>query len=272
MITTAAALVALVSAPTSPVQSQGSQFVSKMLKYYAGAQSMTGTITYTATDGAGKAQLITYLQYEKPSKLSIKQVKSGSNPMTWLLASDGKNFTYPSPEHLISSEPGSAIGKPGTKRRQLVEPVYQIIPNEFITDAKGNKVQKKGNLDIRQIYAVGAPSIADRSAPLDIAIGRVEDLQHVNLQWMTVEYSGRKSHNGVEVHVVTGGWRNYGNMAVRDPKFPPGHYQMLIADDGKLLQYSVRQLMQGNAVLQETWDVDLTVNGQTDPSAFKLGG
>src|SRR4051812_37388578 len=103
MITTlAVSLVLLGNAPARPhPQTPASQLVSKMLRYYADAQSMTGTITYTATDGGGKVQMVTYLQYEKPSKLFIKQVKGGSQPMQWLVTSDGKLFSYDSPEYLL---------------------------------------------------------------------------------------------------------------------------------------------------------------------------
>src|SRR4051812_2027201 len=113
MLTTLAVTLALCAPGPKPQANAASQLVSKMLKYYSGAQSITGTITYTASDGAGSAQLITVLQYEKPSKLYIKQYKGGPHQMMWLVTSDGKYFSYNAPDNL-----------PGSNER-LVETVMQ---------------------------------------------------------------------------------------------------------------------------------------------------
>jgi hypothetical protein len=259
MLTTLALAIAFVQ-PAYPQGNAASQVVSKMLAYYSSSQTLTGTILYTATDGQGKAQLQTTIQYEKPSKLYIRQVKGGNNPQQWLVTSDGKFFSYDAPGHLLGVKQGSGLvtGQEGSRTTRLVERVNQI----------------DGVLDVGRIYAVAAyGSLGDRSMPLDVAIGRKEDLSHDVLMWMTVESGGKVELNGVQANLIKGKWRPYGDMKANEG-FPPGLYEMLITDEGKLLRYQVDQWVgskNGSEVkLRETWDVDLTVNGTTDSKLFRL--
>jgi|GEM_PF-851230 len=242
------------------VTNPAAELVSKMLAYYAEAKSMTGTITLTATaNGQGNAQLVTTLQYELPSKLYISQVNGGPHLMRWLVTSDGKSFSYDRPDNL-----------PLAPRQRLVEPVYQAIPTELNKD--GTYVHR--NYTVKEIYAVVArDSLGDRSVPLDIAIGRRDNLAHDDLTWMTVESGGKTTLNGVQANIVNGKWREFGNEAT-DLNHAPGNYQMVITDEGRLLQYTISYLvgdLKGvQAMLRETWDVDLTVNGKPDERLFQL--
>lgn len=260
MISTIATLI-LFAAPAPAIrQNSASQLVSKMLQYYSDAPSLTGNITLTASDGAGRVRVDTTIQYQKPSLIYIRQVKSGSNPMQWMIVSDGKYFSYNSPENL-----------PGSNQR-LTEKVSQLVPDQYSVDKDGKRVPKYANYDIRQIYAVGAVSLGDRSVPLDVAIGRREDLEHDNLTWVTVNPNGKKTVNGEQGTSIVGKWRPYGNAA-SDPNSITATYEMVIADDGRLLQYSTFQPMEGggsSAVLTLTWDVDLKVGGKVDTALFKI--
>jgi hypothetical protein len=273
MLATLAVSLAFVGgSPVIAGQGAASQLVSKMLKYYYDANSLTGTITLTASDGQGQAQMTTYVQFEKPSKLFIRQVKGGNHPMQWLVTSDGKLFSYDAPESSLGSQPSTQIGTLGARGRRLTERVRQMLPDQFVTDASGRQVAKWGDFDVRQIYAVAAPSMGDRSAPLDIAIGRIEDLSHDKLTWMTVESNGKATVNGVEGTVIVGKWRPYGD-ASSDPAQAPGQYQMVISDEGKLLRYMILQFVgppDHYYTLRETWDLDLTLNGKPDESLFRV--
>jgi hypothetical protein len=259
MLTTLALAIAFVQ-PAPQQVNPASQLVSKMLAYYTDAQSLTGTILYTATDGQGKVQLQTTLQFERPSKLYIRQSKPGGGQQ-WLVTSDGKYFSYDAPGHLLGVRQGSGLvtGVEGSRTTRLVEKVQQI----------------DGVLDVGRIYAVAAyASLGDRSVPLDVAIGRKEDLKHDVLMWMTVESGGKVQVNGVDANLVKGGWRPYGDMKAANGQ-PPGLYEMIITDDGKLLRYQVEQWIAADRgtppfKLRETWDVDLTVNGKANSSLFKL--
>jgi hypothetical protein len=168
-------------------------------------------------------------------------------------------FSYDAPENL-----------PGSNRR-LTESVKQILPDKFTVDSKGNRVPDFVNFDIRQIYAVGAGSLGDRSVPLDIAIGRREDLAHDNLQWVTVDINGKVKVNDVEGTSIVGKWRPYGDAA-NDPRQISAHYEMVISEDGKLLRYTIFQPIEGGqgSQLVLNWDVDLKVGGKPDPDLFKL--
>jgi hypothetical protein len=267
MITTVA--VALALSGTTPSQNPASQLVTKMLAYYANAQTMTGTIMLTVSDGAGQAQVSTDLAYERASKLYIKQAKGGSSPRVWYVSSDGKNFSYEAPGNL-----------PGSNQR-LIEPVTQRT-DDYETDANGNFVldakkrpkPKMLTYDIGRIYSVAAPNIGDRSVPLDIAIGRHEDLQHDVLTWMTVQSGGKVTVDGVEANSVIGKWRPYGE-ASNDANNAPGQYELDITDDGKLVRYIILQYIRdprnGNTVnLTETWKVNLVPGGKPDAALFKL--
>ncbi|MFI5386729.1 MAG: hypothetical protein ACHQ50_11490 [Fimbriimonadales bacterium] len=263
------------SAPSALPQQQpnaASQLVTKMLKYYSDLPSLTGSIVLTASDGAGQAQLFTQVQFEKPSKLFIKQVKSGNQSTQWLVVSDGKNFSYDAPQNALGSAPGQ-IGTPGSQNKRLYESVSQI---EFVKGADGKYLRKYGNYDVQQIYSVGAATICDRSVPLDIAIGRHEDLQHDVLTWMTVSSNGKTTVNEVEANSIVGKWRPYGDAAT-DPNQAPGQYELVITDDGKLLRYTIVQNIrrsppnQSDVVeLRETWNVDLNPNGKPDESLFRV--
>lgn len=256
MLTAVAALI-LMAMPQEQQANPAGQLVSKMLQHYSDAKSLTGTITYTATDGTGQAQLVTTLAYDKPSRLYVLQKKGGKEPKQWLIVSDGKKFSYDVPDDLV-----------GSQSRHVTEPVRQTV----IDDATSKPVLV--NYDIGRIYTVGAPGLGDRSVPLDIAIGRREDLQHDVLMWMTVEANGKTKVNGLEVNSIVGKWRPYGDYFVRDPNFPPGRYEMLIADDGRLMRYSVFRYIgtSGNqaVALKETWDVDLDLNGKPSDSVFRV--
>ena len=246
----------------APKPNPAADLVSKMLAYYAGAQSMTGTILLTASDGKGQVQVQTTLQFEKPSKLYIKQVKTGNNPMQWLAVSDGKTFSYDSPSSAAINE------------KRLHEPVYQKIPTE--TDRNGLYVQR--NYTVGEIYSVVAESsLGDRSIPLDVAIGNRNNLAHDRMTWVTVESGGKTTIDGVEANVVKGLWREYGNQAIptkrgADLSNAPS-FEMVITDQGKLLRYVISYTMSNKdgtmmAKLTETWDVDLTVNGKPDENLF----
>jgi hypothetical protein len=258
MLATLAMSVLLFGPKGQGAQDSSKALIGKMLQYYADAQTLTGSITLTASDGKGQAQLLTQIQFEKPSKLYIRQAKGGTKPAVWLVTSDAKNFSYDYPDFL-----------PGTQTTRLLESIRQVVPNQFVKGPDGKDQPKYANYDVRQIYATAAASIGDRSVPLDIAIGRSEDLRHDVLTWMTVHANGKVSVNGVEGNSITGKWREYG-----DQDQTRGEYELVITDDAKLLRYTIVQNMGTGPTsyvqLRQTWDVDLTVNGKPDPSLFKV--
>jgi hypothetical protein len=256
MVTTLAAFVAFAAAP----QSDAAALASKMLKYYYGAETMTGTIVYTAYAGGGQAQMTTALQFERPSKLYIRQAKGGSVPEVWMITSDGKFFSYDAPANLMGSQPGSQIGAPGMRHERLIDSV--------VTWDSARRAYTSNT--VREIYAVGAANLGDRSIPLDVAIGRPEDLKHDSLEWVDPVLGGKKQVNGVEVNVITGKWRPYGDAQVA------GDFELDVTDAGQLIRYGVQRMIGdpdrqlAAQKLVEVWDVNLVMNGKPDPALFKV--
>jgi len=240
---TALAMIAI--AQESPQETQGSVnaslLVQKMIEYYNDAATMTGTIVMTTKVGNESLSISTNMQFEKPSRIYIRQQKSIGNKRVWLIVSDGKKFAY--------DAPGLAAWEDPNKR--LVEPVtFNGIVQKF-----------------RDIYAAGATGLGDRSTPLDIAIGRTEDLRYLRDQWKTVNYRGKSTHLGQEVNVVIGDWRPYGNAEVQ------GQYRMLITPGGELKEFARSEMVKPQGApealtIVTTWTVNLKKDDRPDPNLW----
>ncbi|HZH97804.1 MAG TPA: hypothetical protein VEX38_02430 [Fimbriimonadaceae bacterium] len=247
LIAAALSLSALSPQGGQAQQPSGSEIVGKMLAHYYGANTATGKIKLTQSMMNHSVVIETTLQFEKPSKLYIKQVQTGkSGQRTWLVTSDGKSFAYDPPSVVISRKP-----------IRLMEAVQQ----------------NDKTLDVRDIYRAIVESLGDRSAPLDVVIGRREDLEFLQHQLATVRYAGRDKVGETEVNVITGDWREYGAAPVS------GTYQMLITDAGELKRYARKETLavaMGNGQslppqdVLTVWDVDVQVNGKPDPALFKV--
>ncbi len=219
-----------------------SELISRMLQRYSSARSLTGSIVLSVTTMGQTAQARTDVQFELPSKLYLRQSRATAS---CLVTSDGKRFSYDAPK-LTWHDKGV----------RLVEPVS-------LSNGK--------TLAVRDIYAAATASLIDRSAPLDIAIGRREDLEFLRRQWATLRYQGKVSHDGAEVHAITGDWKEYG-----DAPRTSGSFRMLISDSGDLKQYAVSETVDvpplGNKTVVSVWEVSLTVNGKPNAELFRVAG
>lgn len=217
------------------------ELLSRMFARYAGAKSLVGHITLTASAMNQSGTLSTELQYEYPNKIYIRQKKNVGNGRGWLLVSDGKYFTYDAP-----SLPGV------DEQKRLLE--------------KTQFLDKK--LGVKEIYATGAANLGDRSTALDILIARNEDLRFITSQWATMQYSGTKDYDGVKVHVIIGSWRQ------NEVSPANGQFRIYVTDEGDLRQFAKSEKV-GLDVGQTTdvlfvWDVKAEVNGKVDPSLFSV--
>lgn len=235
------------SAPTQNVNP--SALISKMLAYYHDARTLTGTITMTQKAGEQGGSIVTTVQFDTPDKVYIRQQKQIGDRREWMIVANGKHFAYDAPDLRTS-----------TISKRLVE--SQVIERPIPGTGKSEVVLK---LSIRDVYAAGAQTLGDRSTPLDIAIGRTEDLRALRDQWATVSYKGTTEHNGRTVHVIMGDWRPYGNAANE------GTYRMFVSDAGDLLQFARSESVniEGRAVpVLTTWEVKLEKNGAPEPRMF----
>lgn len=225
------------------------KLVSNMLGVYHEAKSIVGSIKMTQSAMGKELVTETQLQFEKPDRIFIRQVRGGSTPMSWLATSDGVNMSYDVPNDIRESN--------WVKDRRLVEPLQQ---RDF-------------KLGFTDIYSAFVRSLGDRSAPLDIAFSRIEDLEFLRFQWATVEDGGKVNLNGEELDCVRGKWRLYADVPAT------GTYQMLLTKEGNLRRYSVREAVQvqinanqssGPQEITTVWDVKLQINGKPDPALFKI--
>src|SRR5687768_12511542 len=111
---TALAMIAM--AQESPQEGQGSvnasMLVQKMIEYYNDAATMTGTIVMTAKVGDESLALTTNMQFERPSRIYVRQQKSIGDKRVWMIVSDGKSFAYDSPGTFAWEPPGKRLAEP----------------------------------------------------------------------------------------------------------------------------------------------------------------
>ena len=241
------ALAVIAIAQESPQEGQGSVnaslLVQKMIEHYNDADTMTGTILMTTKVADQSLSISTTMQFEKPSRIYVRQQKSIGDKRNWLIVSDGKRFAYDAPGLAAWEDPG----------KRLVEPVvFKGIVQKF-----------------RDIYAAGATGLGDRSTPLDIAIGRTEDLKYLRDQWKTVTFKGKSTYLGQEVNVVMGDWRPYGSADVQ------GQYRMLITPSGELKEFARSEVVKPAGApeafnIVTTWAVNLKKNDRPDPNLWAI--
>lgn len=215
--------------------------LSKMFARYAGAKTLRGRITLTTTAMNQSGQLVTDIQYEYPAKIYIRQQKNVGNGRSWLLVSNGKAFSYDAPE--LS----------GVSEGERLAERTKALGKEF---------------GVKEIYGVGAPNLGDRSTPLDILIGRNEDLKLASSQWVTLKYQGTTEYGGGNVHVIIGDWR------FKPSEPASGQFRIYVTDEGDLKQFARAEKV-GSATgvkadVLFVWDVQAEVNAKVDQSVFKI--
>jgi len=240
--------LALLIAPQSIAPAQEPEvkkpgvIVSELLGRYNSAVTIKGGIKFTQSYKGASVVTETTLQFEKPSKLFAKQVRTGEVP--WLVTSDGNLFSYSAP-------PLADVQR--TKR--LIEPVDQL--GKLLT--------------IRDIYGAGLSRILDRSAPLEIAIGRIEDLKLIRNQWASMELL--EGGDGKGNRLIVGKWREDAGST------PAGNYEMVITPAGDLIRYTVKEMRgftgpdgkpMAPDLLVSDWQVALQIDATVDPALFTV--
>ncbi|HRF59935.1 MAG TPA: hypothetical protein PLH94_08485 [Fimbriimonadaceae bacterium] len=220
-------------------QPTAAETVSKMLRRYSDLSSLTGSITMTQRVGSATAVIKTQLQYERPSKLFIRQDLQSSTPQTWIVTSDGATFSY--------NVPNDRPGRPGER---LIEKV-----------ATAGRV-----LNFQDIYAVASRSLGDRSFPTDIAISRLDDLRYLRDQWATLGFVDPQPQG---LTAVGGQWREYKTAPAS------GTFEIWVDKEGNLRRYIQRETVKPlpNAETQfvtTVWDVDFVPNGKPNPDLFQV--
>ncbi len=237
-----ATLLIGLAATTMPDDNPG-QIVSQMLSYYNDAETLAGTIVMTQRAAGREAIIRTELQVERPAKMFIRQLqRTNYDEAQWLVTSDGKAFSYDPPQNV-----------PGKRLVESCNPQGRA-------------------LTYREIYQASVASLGDRSTPLDIVIGRKEDLSYRRYQWATLTLLGKTQVGSEEVTVVGGNWREYGQAPVS------ATYEMYVDSQHRLLRYvektKVGTKVTGGGVVsydvETTWDVSVVKNGPVRSELFKV--
>jgi len=245
MITTAIALLVTIQAPQQdgvvPQKTGAAQIMSKVFGRYASAQSISGTIKMAQSAKNVTVNILSELQYDRPSKIYLHQTRDGSKPRQWLLVSDGKLFAYDRPEGVLG-------------RDRFPENVTQ------------NGIEQK----ISDIYVASALSLGDMNAMLDVAICHPNRLNILRSQWATLSYQGRVTLNGDLVHKISGQYRE-------NPTAPvSGQYEIYVNEDGDFLRYIVNErfMFPGQSKepvdVKTVWDSTLKVGAKTDPALYRV--
>jgi hypothetical protein len=226
----------------APQAEAPSALVSRMIAYYYDARTLSGSIVLTQRTEKNQVQIVTKLQFEKPNRFYLHQrLNAAYGQRDWLVTSDGNSFTYDPPR--------------GVEGTRLMESCWQ------------NGIM----FSHRNIYQAVVDSIGDRSCPLDLIIGRKEDLEFRRLQWATLDKLGEAKVGDVDATVVGGKYRDYGRAPVS------GTYEMYIDASGQLRRYIERETVAVKVnrqdVIQQVesvWDVSIVKDGPVDQGLFKV--
>ncbi len=227
--------------PTGTPKTSASQVLSKVLTHYAEAQSVSGSIKMTQSAQGVTINIVSDLQYERPSKIYLRQERLGSKAATWLLTSDGKIFSYDNPERILG----------GPRHRELVS-------------------QNGNDQKISDLYMAAEFSLGDLNPILDIAISHPSRLKRLKSQWATLKYQGQVKIGDVQVQKIAGDYREDATKAAA------GTFEIYVNDAGDVVRYVTTQRFIFPSVSKEpvevvtTWDSTVKVSGTINPALFKV--
>ncbi len=235
--------LSLINAPRQDLPSPAA-LITKMFDTYYYAQTISGKIHYTISAPVGSATLDTDVQIERPGKLYIRQFKPTGDKKVWIVTADGTSVSY-----------GAPRDTPVPDNMRLQEKVGPMYPLK----------------DLRDAYAAASSSIEDRSVPLDVAVGKTTDLDHIRYQFKSLKNEGKTQVDGKTAYVIGGDWKEYGDAPVS------GKFQMVVSETGELYRYVVRRVLAVSEAknvppqpITQTWDVNLTVNGPVNEDLFTI--
>ena len=234
--------------PALALQSSGqpssaSDLISKMLSRYAGAKTVVGTIEMTQEAKGATVTTETELQYERPSKIYLRQAEHSSQGRSFLLTSDGRTFSYDPP-------PDAPRGK--ARYTELTTNGYK-------------------QLDLKEIYTATRDSIVDPNHMLNIAIGRTGDLKKFIEQIANFHLAGSQKVGDEVIYEIIG------KYSLQPGAEASGDFDMYISSDGDFRKLSVRQFF-GVAKHPEiapiavttTWVSTLQVNAKPNQALFTV--
>jgi len=213
-----------------------------MISRYNESKTIKGEATSTILIGTQKVVILNTFQIERPRKLYLRQDVVGTG-LSFVVVSDGKEFSYQVPEGPVSKEQNS--------RRRLTE---DFTPALVLGD----------------VYRVAAQSLAERSSVLDLLISDSRDLVTLRDQWATVQSAGKVELNGENVNKIVGKWRLNRLSEIT------ANYSIFVAPSGDLRKYVIEQApgivalgkQDFDGVVTRSCEVKAIVDSELDPKMF----
>ena len=252
------ALLLIALQPVSSTQSEvPDQIILKMLTKYAYAESLSGNISFTVDDGAGKVTIKTVVKYVRPNLLYIKQDRTGENGLKQTAISDGSAFMYDPP---VNSK---VVVNPN-------ERLYEIIN---FTDEFSSAGFRR---NVGQLYSIAHMSLSPSTA-LDIAIGFTPHLKDLQIHLSTRDKLQKATYKDKVVFKITGEWRINRSTAKAN-----GNYVLLVSHDYDFLRlvhtarYNIGKVQAGTdrvdpkniVIVTTTEEADLKVDAKVGTQAF----
>lgn len=238
MISGIAALVLSTTLSSPAVEQQAAaQKVITMIKKYQNKLCANGNITWTVQSPKDSLKVRTDFQYLRPNKIWIlQQSVGGSSRKSGTIVCDGKYFVY-RPDNKTTIE---------TRRDLVKEPVREARTGRLLT--------------IDEIFIIGSTGLLDRSVPLDIVMGRLDNVDHLDRLLGDVKPAGEATVNGKECDLYSGKMRRVYNA---DPTIP---YTLAISKSNELIQMKTVETIMGEnkqaVTFHMTWDVSVTLNDE----------
>lgn len=216
------------------------EVISKMIAKYHDAKTVKGNLTTTVELGNQKLVVNSVIQIERPGKMYLRQDVPSQN-MSFVVTSDGKEFSYQKPADTPSSD-----------RNPLAR-----LTEDF-----------RSGMGLGDVYRAAGHSLAERSAVLDLLISDMRDLSALRDQWATIDLTGKIEHKGAEVYRIVGTWRLNKQSAVT------ANFGLYVSPEGDLRKYVIDQLPgvddKIDGTVTRTIDVDVKVGSDVDPRLFAV--
>lgn len=225
-----------------PAKVSAGELISKAMVRYLEASTLSGTIK-TVQEAKGVSIAIdTDIQFDRgTSRIYLRQGKGGSDPREFLLVSNGKEFTF--------DRPMEALG--------------QSRFREWVT-------QDGRTQTVELIYGAAIKSLLERSAALDLLVGREPDLRDLRDHMGTKSITQTMTVNRKPAYVVDGAWHDMPGAEAT------GTFRMVLTEDGDLLKmvkvqrYRVPDKIKETLLITTTWTVNVQVNGKVDDRLFTV--
>lgn len=219
-----------------------------MIERYQNKLCASGTIVWTVTSPQDSMKVKTDLQYLSPAKVFINQQSiGGAQSKRKFLISDGQRFVY----QIKNTD------KVHSNSDTFTEPIREPRTGKLLTKD--------------EVYIIGAKGLLDNYIPLDIVMGRPDNLAHLDrLIAKGLQDGGRADVNGQTCRVLKG------RLSTKYDEVPSIDFTVSISAENDLVQMqTVERYKVDNgqtvAILM-TWDVNVKVNDEkaVKTSLFKL--